>query len=99
MARRKLVGHVGVDSGQVIVIDPCYLQEWKPGDYMGSGPEEDPKNSYDEACKVTTRGVRAGEMKTLSAVVSSTGYGDGNYPVYANLLPNGRVASLTIKFV
>lgn len=27
---RKLIGHVGVDSGQLLIIDPCYIEEnWK----------------------------------------------------------------------
>lgn len=28
---RVLVGHVSVDSGQIIIVDPCYLSEWDEG--------------------------------------------------------------------
>lgn len=27
--KRKLLGHFGVDSGQVLIADPCYLKEFK----------------------------------------------------------------------
>ena len=28
--KRKLIGHVGVDSGQLLIIDPCYIEDnWK----------------------------------------------------------------------
>ena len=33
-----------------------------------------------------------------TAVAASTGWGDGNYPVYAHLDKDGRVAKLEIKF-
>jgi hypothetical protein len=29
MAKRKIIGYVGVDSGQLMVCDPCYLLDWK----------------------------------------------------------------------
>lgn len=30
MSERKLIGHVGVDSGQLILIDPCYVDsQWR----------------------------------------------------------------------
>ena len=29
----EMVGYVGVDSGQVMIVDPCYLGEWKDNDF------------------------------------------------------------------
>ena len=26
---KKLIGHISVDSGQIIVVDPCYLTNYK----------------------------------------------------------------------
>jgi hypothetical protein len=32
MAKLKLIGHVGVDSGQLMIADPCYVEsEWEKG--------------------------------------------------------------------
>ena len=30
---KKLLGHVGVDSGQLMVTDPCYLNRFENNDY------------------------------------------------------------------
>ena len=33
--KRKLLGYVGVDSGQLMITDPCYINsEWKPTDFI-----------------------------------------------------------------
>ena len=29
----EMVGYVGVDSGQVMIVDPCYLKEWNDNDF------------------------------------------------------------------
>lgn len=88
--RTKLVGTIGVDSGQVMICDPCYVLK---GDYDGG------KNEYSRACEETLKN-EAGPI-TLDgggdAVVSMTAYGDGTYPVYAEER-DGRIVSLTIKF-
>lgn len=45
--KRKLIGTVAVDSGQLLIIDPCYISsEWKEGeevkaiDFWGEGEED-----------------------------------------------------------
>ncbi|MFP3443206.1 hypothetical protein R0K18_36280, partial [Pantoea sp. SIMBA_133] len=45
---REFIGEVCVDSGQLMIIDPCYLHEWKSGEY---GAEDG--NHYDQACKAS----------------------------------------------
>ena len=30
--RHFLLGYVSVDSGQLILVDPCYLKDWRDGD-------------------------------------------------------------------
>ncbi len=51
----KLIGHCGVDSGQILLIDPCYVYSDK---------------FYDECCKVTLSEDKAGET-TLGVVTST----------------------------
>lgn len=31
--KEELIGYVGVDSGQVMIVDPCYLNEWKDNEF------------------------------------------------------------------
>lgn len=97
---KKLVGYVAVDSGQVLIADPCYLKEWKDGDFIPENDEQD--NHYGKACKITCSKEGFGEM-TISGiagngVVSETYSGDGCYPVYAVIGTNGRPKRLIIEF-
>jgi hypothetical protein len=99
-----LIGFFGVDSGQVIITDPCYIKDWKDDndDYMFTGPQgedewgqkvkEHQRNkkypfTYLGSCARTLSKPDGGELTNEYganlAVVSSTMYGDGTYPVYA----------------
>ena len=132
------VGNVGVDSGQVIIVDPCYLSDWKddsyddirgirkgnktysyrkdfvtfeeplkkennktPNELVKEGWEyfnDYPKSgefSYNGICQLTLS-KNYGQLDSL-AVGSSTGWGDGYYPVYAYVI-NGRVMRLVVDF-
>ena len=87
------VGTVGVDSGQIMIIDPCYAFS---DDYGAGGP-------YDEACAVTLATPGHGGIAALTAnkdagFVTGTLYGDGEYPIYADLDKNGQIVSMTIYF-
>jgi hypothetical protein len=91
MAKKELVGHITVDSGGILVCDPCYLcedslgmsmMEWYDKCYCG---HEDP-----------TEEIKMGGFAT--SLVSHSGFGDGTYPVYATYV-DGRVASLEIRFI
>ena len=99
----KKVGEVWVDSGQVMITDPCYLKAWKDNEFTYEENQAEPKDTsytYNGACHVTCyTDEHAGEIKSPggNAVVSSSGYGDGSYPVYAEY-EDGRVKSLTIEF-
>ena len=96
---KKILGFVSVDSGQVIIVDPCYLGDWKDGEY---NPSKELNNHYAKACKTTLNKKQGGQIIVSgiqgTGVASSTGYGDGNYPVEATY-KNGRVQKLTIKFI
>lgn len=77
MSNRVLIGRCGVDSGQIMITDPCYM--------IGDGFTDD---DYQKACDITLSEEKAGPMMYEKghegkAVVSSAGIGDGYYPVYA----------------
>lgn len=91
-------GRFGVDSGQAMVGDPCYLDQWNTND--GEAFELDGKQgdySYHGAC-ATTVSNSYGELGAGSAVVFNTGYGDGLYPVYVQMNQDGRVSKVVIDF-
>jgi len=156
----NLVGHCPVDSGQIMITDPCYINsEWEENDFQdiriyekSDNPGEllqfrgffrdgvkalekgvkffesyedviDPYNktvneliadgtfikkenatandefSYNGACN-TTINKTYGEFGNGLAVASSTGWGDGHYPVYAKIDEDtGRVKELKIIFM
>jgi hypothetical protein len=104
VSNEKLVGHVGVDTGQVIIVDPGNLGEFRYDldDYAKGIQKNDKGNfSYSGACELTEKGERAGQLKEngIEAVASGSGYGDGDYPVYATFNDEGRVVSLRIDFM
>jgi hypothetical protein len=96
-----LIGEFSVDSGQAIVGDPCYLDDWKLWNSDEDNFEDHVNNvgqyGYLGACNATL-GKGFGELGQASAVAFSTGYGDGLYPVYANITEDGRVGMVVIDF-
>jgi hypothetical protein len=95
-----LIGEFAVDSGQAIVGDPCYLEDWKPWN-SDEVKFEDHANRVGEygylgACNATL-GKGFGELGN-QAVAFSTGYGDGLYPVYADITADGRIGMIVIDF-
>jgi len=94
----QLVGSFSVDSGQAMVGDPCYLDQWQTNE--GEPFELDGKQgeySYLGAC-ATTISQNAGELGSGSSVVFNTGYGDGVYPVYAQYNDDNRIVKVVIVF-
>ena len=91
-------GSFAVDSGQAMVGDPCYLDSWKTNvddEWNLEGKVGD--YSY-QGASATTLENSYGELGISTAVVFSTGYGDGLYPVYVQLDNDGRVAKVVIDF-
>ena len=95
-----LIGQFAVDSGQAIVGDPCYLEDWKPWNSDKEKFENHVNKvgeySYLGACNATL-GKGFGQLGN-QAVAFSTGYGDGLYPVYANINDDGRITKVVIIF-
>ena len=91
-------GWFSVDSGQAMVGDPCYLDGWKTNE----GEEwnlEGKAGSYSyQGASATTIEKSYGELGIGNAVVFSTGYGDGYYPVYVQMNEDGRVSKVVIDF-
>jgi len=100
---RKQIGVVGVDSGQIMVTDPCYLEsEWiREEKYDVS--ERTHAYSYNGACAETLSPEGGGQLNYIlghpgAGVVASSGYGDGEYPVFATYNEDGRIVKLEVIF-
>lgn len=98
-AKMTYIGNFTVDSGQAMIGDPCYLNDWDTNtneDWNLEGKENE--YSYFGASATTLKNSY-GELGNSSAVVFSTGYGDGVYPVYAEIDEDGRVAKIVVNFI
>ena len=145
---KKLLGNVGVDSGQILICDPCYIDtEWEKEEFnirrmychndgtileykvdfnhyefvipkygktmnqliMNGEVREIPDNepskfpfSYNACCKKTWHDDEIdGQLyykmgHSGVGVVSTSGYGDGYYSVYADMGIDGRVKRIII---
>ena len=102
----QLAGYCSVDSGQILICDPCYI-----GSDFDTDPKfaivEKPKLTYDGCCDVTVGPPRgeaiAGQLYHArghegAGVAMSAGYGDGVYPVFVTYAANGRVREARIVF-
>jgi hypothetical protein len=95
----EYAGSFAVDSGQAIVGDPCYLDEWKKWEDGTPFDHESHKGEYGYlGASGVTLADNFGQLGGASAVAFSTGYGDGLYPVYVKLNDDGRVGMVIIDF-
>jgi|GEM_PF-2407011 len=89
VARRRWVevGVFYVDSGQAGIFDDSIYPQSKDdnGDY------DDPSSFYGECCDITLNPL-CGCLHSNKGVVTSSGYGDGCYSLYAVYKKNERVA-------
>jgi hypothetical protein len=94
--RRRLIGHVSVDSGLLLLIDPCYvIGGTSPhGRALAAYPWEEFFHKRLEP--QLAEGPAAKVLNNLALVVGNA-CGDGSYPVYADL-HEGRPISVTIQF-
>ena len=95
-----LIGFFGVDSGQAMVGDPCYLDQWGGDDRSGGWAIENHKGefNYQGACEASCNEQQAGVLGNGDSVVFATGYGDGQYPVFVEYNGDNRVSRVTIVF-
>jgi len=93
---KVILGEISVDSGQVIIVDPCYLDAWEK---TKEGKGQFGGGHYEKCCNLNCKG-HGGQLFVSgfgTGVASKSGYGDGVYPVEA-IIKNGRVKELRIKF-
>ena len=98
--KRELVGHIGVDAGLIYIGDPCYE--------VGSDTEGKFQGTWADFCNLLNdkeKGEKDGVFKIPyplghegQAIVVSSGYGDGNYPVYVER-KDGRIARVIVDFM
>lgn len=87
-----LVGHCGVDSGQIILVDPCYAMADRK-------TIEKDQLSYSKLIEKQGEGVQEIIFSSIAGngvLVRGFG-GDGNYPVYAKI-ENGMTKEVKIVF-
>jgi hypothetical protein len=98
----RKVGEFSVDSGQVWIGDPCYLD---PESFSVSPKAHSPSSNTKAfaAWADTTRKPNGEPVQHPLGILSSTGYGDGTYAVYAKMITDRhfgeRVGELRIVFV
>ena len=95
MFNDNLIGLAGVDSGQCGIFDDKYYSPLHINYYV----DEDEKSErwYKRCCKITLNGDECGTIGKRG-VVSSSGYGDGCYDVYA-IEDKGEVVAIMIDFI
>ena len=86
----KKVGHIPVDSAQIVIIDPCYIDK------------DNVEKKSNHASNVTLDKSLGEIFPNLSGTLNlgfatRTGYGDGYYPVYAQF-EGERVSAIKITF-
>ena len=84
---------VAVDSGQAGFFNEKFFSTVGKGDY------DDPDSFYGECCGITLADEPYGVLGNELGVVSSSGYGDGVYPLYVVLDSNGKVIAAKIVFI
>lgn len=103
-----LIGHVGVDSGQMMVGDPCYLRDWGGYEFTsppGAAGKHVPTGeySYDGACTATCSEGGVGVLGDGLAAIAPSGFGDGEYGVYVKWSDEGawgpRAAAMMVVFI
>ncbi|AZB43514.1 hypothetical protein CEF21_15055 [Bacillus sp. FJAT-42376] len=81
---KEYAGSVAVDSGQLMITDPCYV--------IGKGTEEE----YKKTCEVTLTPDNCGQILNGSAFALGTAYGDGIYDVFVKRDSEGRITKVEI---
>ena len=102
MGKWENIGSFGVDSGQVLITDPCYLDDWEGNEYNADKIKKAQESgkypySYSGACGGAGKKGAGRIGQGCVGIVASTGHGDGEYPVLA-LFEKGKVKELKIVF-
>jgi len=111
MYETKTVGEIGVDSGQVLLIDPCYIKKdtlgnermnYKPstkevglGEFLNDPTLDNKKNFYTNVCERTLLGKNHGN--TMGGFATATTHGDGTYKV-EGIFKDGVLQGFYVNF-
>lgn len=87
------IGECGVDSGTIMIIDPCYVLQ---DDDVPSRPSY--QDFLDQADAVRGEHGSFGYIAFNLGVIAETLYGDGTYKVFARLNEEGQVCQMLIDF-
>ncbi|MEU9605425.1 hypothetical protein [Streptomyces sp. NPDC048057] len=90
--KRVKLGMVDVDSGTVFVGDPCYTITGDAPRHIKTWPEWCSQLRWNGKNYDVVEPVGSGVGLSIPTM-----YGDGSYPVYAEIV-RGRVARVTIDF-
>ena len=92
----KRVGTIGVDSGQMMLVDPCYV-------LRDSRRENEKGADYNDLLDAYGDDYSRDTLEFSNGIVSSTGFGDGSYDVFIKTSDEGdwgnRVAEMKIVFI
>lgn len=82
-----VIGHCGVDSGTLMIVDPCYV--------LDDHAEGADRSRYLDTVMPTCEAPFYNE--TEEGVAVSTLYGDGTYPVHAMVDAKGRIHAIYVN--
>lgn len=85
---RKLLGYADVDSGQLCVVDPCYVLDDEKYTAL--------INQWDYSPGATDQHSVPLKYNYATGVNFNTAWGDGSYPVYGEI-EEGRVVRVIIE--
>ena len=102
----KKIGSIVVDAGLCWIGDPCYILHKNPkAEKYYDRPPQAIGDSWPDFCD-KLQDMEDGSMQLSFdlghdglGVVTSTGHGDGCYPVFAKHNENGCVAEVKVVFI
>ncbi|MDF1510192.1 hypothetical protein PZE06_18825 [Robertmurraya sp. DFI.2.37] len=80
---KEFLGNVSVDSGMLMIADPCYVKESL-------------EDKCEEIGELIDNEARSGQVLNGFCLGFSPGYGDGLYDVFAKRDENGRIIKVEI---
>lgn len=92
-------GMIAIDSGQAMICDPSYLDNWDDNQKDEWNLEGKIGQYSYQGASATTLANDYGQLETATAVVFSTGLGDGLYPVYVQKDEEGTITKVVIDFM
>ena len=70
MSKRELIGKIGVDSGLIMIVDPCYLNDtmrWNPKKILERAEEMEKKGEYEQAWNSRRIAKEKTELQNISS--------------------------------